>query len=141
MRALMALLVLALAACSPPPRLAEVRGALSLGPGGPPAAGAWVYLEGSRGAWASRTDERGSFVLFLPPGAYRAWVEGEGLAGSEVRGLSFPAGRAFLPLVALAPFRSGWPRNPPQVSGEAWVEGGLVRYRACLLYTSPSPRD
>jgi hypothetical protein len=122
--------VLALAACSAPPRLAEVEGALSLGPGGPPAAGAWVYLEGPLGAWGARTDAAGRFRLFVPPGPYRAWVEGEGLAGSEVRGLSFPAGRAFLPLVALAPFRSGWPRNPPQVSGEAWVEGGLVRYRA-----------
>ncbi len=122
--------LLALAACAAPPRLAQVEGALSLGPGGPPVAGAWVYWEGPRGAWASRTDAEGRFLLYLPPGPYRAWVEGEGLAGSEVRGLSLPAGRAFLPLVALPPFRREWPRTPPRVSGEAWVEGGLLRYRA-----------
>jgi len=132
MQALMALLALALAACSPPPRLAEVRGALSLGPGGPPAAGAWVYLEGPLGAWGARTDAAGRFRLFVPPGPYRAWVEGEGLAGSEVRGLSFPAGITFLPLTALPPFRPGWRREPPGLSGEARVEGGVVRYRARL---------
>lgn len=122
--------LLGLAACAAPPRLAEVEGALSLGPGGPPVAGAWVYLEGPQGAWGAKTEAGGRFHLLVPPGPYRAWVEGEGLAGSQVRGLSLPAGRTFLPLVALPPFRSGWPRNPPQVSGEAWVEGGLVRYRA-----------
>lgn len=110
--------------------LSEIRGWVALGPGGPPAAGAWVYWEGTQGAWASRTDAEGRFLLYLPPGSYRAWVEGEGIAGSEVRGLRLPTGRAFFPLVALPPFRSGWPRNPPKVSGEAWVEGGLVRYRA-----------
>jgi len=138
-RVLLPPLLLALAACSGPTRLAEVRGALSLGPGGPPVAGAWVYLEGPQGAWASRTDERGNFMLFLPPGTYRAWVEGEGLAGSEVRGLFLSSGSTFLPLTAFPPFRPGWGRKPPGLFGEAWVEGGLVRYRAGLQPQDGNP--
>ncbi|GAB5603006.1 carboxypeptidase-like regulatory domain-containing protein [Thermus sp. FJN-A] len=132
MRWTLAGVVLALAACSVPPRLSEVEGALSLGPGGPPVAGAWVYLEGPSGAWGVRTDRGGSFRLYVPPGAYRAWVEGEGLAGSEVRGLALAPGSQPLGLVALPPFRPDWPRRPPLLEAEAGVEGGVVRYRARL---------
>ncbi|WP_201350983.1 carboxypeptidase-like regulatory domain-containing protein [Thermus thermophilus] len=133
MRPLLVGLLLLVSACALPPRLAEVQGALRLGPGGPPVSGAWVYLEGPSGAWGARTDGGGGFHLHVPPGDYRAWVEGEGLAGSEVRGLSLAPGPQLLGLVALSPFRPGWPRRPPLLEAEAGVEGGLLRYRARLF--------
>ena len=55
------------------------------------------------------------------------------MAGSEVRGLSLAPGPQLLGLVALSPFRPGWPRRPPLLEAEAGVEGGLLRYRARLF--------
>lgn len=123
-------LLVLLVACAPSPRLGQVEGVLGLGPGGPAVPGAWVYWEGPRGAWAARTDARGRFALFLPPGPYAAWVEGPGLAASRVEGLEVGPGANALDLVVFPPFRPGWPRTPPQVWAEVLEAGPWVRYRA-----------
>lgn len=125
-----AFLVLTLAACTAAPREGWVAGTLGLGPGGPSVGGAWVYWEGPRGAWAARTDDQGRFSLLLPPGPYRVWVEGAGLAASRVEGLEVVPGVQAVRLGALPPFRASWPRVAPRVWGEVReVAGGWVRFR------------
>ncbi|MCS6869616.1 carboxypeptidase-like regulatory domain-containing protein [Thermus sp.] len=92
-----------------------------------------MYWEGPQGAWAARTDTRGRFSLFLPPGAYTVWVEGLGLAASRVEGLEIQPGANALDLVVLPPFRREWPRAAPQVWARVLEVGPWVRYRAGML--------
>lgn len=123
-------LALGLAACAHAPEIAEVTGTAVIGPGGPPAASVWVYWESPQGAYGVRTDAEGRFRLLLPPGVYRAWTGGEGLAGSTRLGLHVNPGAQRVDLVVPRAFRTSWPTLPPRLEAQAWIEGGVVRYRA-----------
>lgn len=129
---------LLLGCASLPPSPVRVEGVLFLRPGGPVVEGAWVYFSGEKGAWAVRTAGDGRFTLYLPPGVYTAWTEGEGLAASRVEGVRIQGSSTFLPIAAFPPFRPAWPKEAPQV----WlmgpeVSGGLVRYRAGMASSLP----
>jgi len=117
----------------------RVEGRLGLGHGGEGVPGAWVYWEGEGGGFAVRTGEGGRFALYLPPGRYDLWAEGEGLAQTRVEGLRVGPGTPPLRLLALPPFRPGWPRTAPQVLGEVLGTEAGVRYRAGVVAAGGLP--